>query len=719
VIRPGSEESLGATWDGAGVNFALFSEHAEAVEVCLFNKAGHETDRHLLPERLDGVWNGFLPNCRPGQHYGYRVHGAYDPAAGLRFNPNKLLLDPYARELSGSLKWSAEIFGFDSSQSDGNGEASTSDSAPFVPKAIVQGRSEPPQPYSRIPWEETIIYEAHVRGYTMRHPNVPAGDRGTFRGMRNKEVLRYLKALGITTIELMPIHAFVDEQFLSKLGLRNYWGYNSLGFFVPEPRYLGGGPIAEFREMVNAIHDAGLEVVLDVVFNHTAEGNELGPTLSFCGIDNRTYYRLQPEDLSDYVNDTGCGNTINIDHPRVRQLVLDCLRYWVTEMGIDGFRFDLAPVLGRSAAGYDREHVFFEELGSDPVLKNVKLIAEPWDVGPGGYQLGNFPSGWAEWNDKYRDTIRRFWRGDESTLGEFASAYLGSAALFDKNGSGPWASINFVTSHDGYTANDVVSYENRHNESNGEDNQDGHQHNFSSNYGVEGPTADAEINAIRRRQSLNLLATVLLSQGTPMLLAGDEFRNSQAGNNNAYAQDNEIGWLDWSGLEDDPDFQRQIETLIRLRRSIPLFRRGKHLHGETKTAEGFSDIEWLGANGSRLAENRWNEAMTITILLSDARGARANAADVQAAAFVFNADETAKDRQLPRVSSSGSWYEVFSSGANISIKSNPTTIKIEARSCACFVFSGAAPNHITGARGRGFGQRLRSWFTRSHALKNR
>lgn len=719
VIKSGCHRTLGATWDGDGVNFAVFSERAEAVDLCLFDEKSNENGRFPLPEQTGGVWHGFLPNCQPGQIYGYRVHGPCDPAAGLRFNPSKLLLDPYARELSGSLQWRPEVFAYDLSQPDNHALHNKSDSAPFVPKAVVQGRSELPQPHVGVPWEETIIYEANVRGYTMRHPSVSESERGTFRGMRNRDVLRYLKALGVTTVELMPVQAFIDEQFLADRGLRNYWGYNTLGFFAPEPRYLGGGRIAEFRQMVDAIHEAGLEVVLDVVYNHTGEGNGLGPTLSFRGIDNTTYYRLQQEDLSEYINDTGCGNTINIDHPRVRQLILDSLRYWVTAMGVDGFRFDLAPILGRTSTGFDRDHVFFAELARDPVLSGTKLIAEPWDVGPGGYQLGNFPPGWAEWNDNFRDSTRRFWRGDENTLGEFAGVYLGSADRFERHGGGPWASVNFIASHDGFTAADLVSYEHRHNETNGEDNQDGHQHNYSCNYGVEGLTADAEINAIRRRQNLNLLASVLLSQGTPMLLAGDEFRNSQSGNNNAYSQDNETGWLDWSKLKEDPDFLDQVRTLIRLRRSIPLLRRGAHMHGSKKTASGYADIEWLGVDGAKLTGEGWHGTKIITVLLCDPRQGRFSAQDVHAAALVFNAAESGKRCRLPRLAASGDWYQVFASSGLGSIKTGSHTVQVPARSCACLVFCEAPPDEITGRRQGRFRRLLKSWRPRSMARRLR
>ena len=694
MIEPGSHQPLGATWDGAGVNFALFSETAEAVEICLFDALENETARVALPEKTGAVWHGYLPDCQPGQLYGYRVRGPYDPSAGLRFNASKLLLDPYARELSGSLRWSPAVFGFDVTQPDNLSPRSFSDSAPYVPKAVVQGAVGRPGPRAKIPWAETIIYETHVRGYTMLHPAVAAADRGSFRGMRNREVLNYLKALGITTVELMPVHAFADEQFLHRRGLRNYWGYNPLGFFAPEPRYLSGGGITDFLDMTNAIHEAGLEVILDVVYNHTGEGNHLGPTVGFRGIDNGTYYRLMPEDPSQYANDTGCGNTLNVDHPQVRRLILDSLRYWIKKMGVDGFRFDLAPILGRSATGFDRQHAFFSELKKDPAIANVKLIAEPWDIGPGGYQLGNFPPEWAEWNDRYRDTVRQVWRGDDYKLAEFANLFLGSADIFEHTGRRPWASINCVASHDGYTTADLVCYEHRHNEANGEDNRDGHQHNYSCNYGVEGATEDAAINAIRRRQRLNLLTTVLLSHGTPMLLAGDEFGNSQCGNNNAYAQDNEAGWLDWSGLADDPDFHAQVQRLIRLRRNVPLLRQAEYLHGRKRTPSGWRDIEWLGADGERLTDGKWREVRSLTAVLCDTRKTKFQAKEVQAVAVLLNVADAPMKSQLPQFENIGNWYNVFTDDGEQPRRVDDQAIRLAGRSCACFVFAHTSPGWV-------------------------
>lgn len=693
MIRPGFQDRLGATPDVDGVNFALFSEHAEAVELCLFDAVGNETDRFELPDRRDGVWSGYLPGCKPGQHYGYRVHGRYDPSRGFRFNPHKLLLDPYAKALAGAFQWREEVYGFEPGGPDDGATISTTDSAPFVPKGVVIGEQLKPKRGIRVPWKETTLYEAHVRGYTMRHPDVPPADRGRFRGMSHRSVLSYLKALGISTIELLPIHAFLNEKFLFDMGLRNYWGYNTISFFAPEPRYLRGG-IDECREMVDAIHDTGLEVVLDVVYNHTAEGAESGPTISFRGIDNSIYYRLMPDDRRQYVNDTGCGNTINVDHAQVRRLILDSLRYWATEMGVDGFRFDLAPILGRTAVGFDRKHAFFQELEADPVLAQRKLVAEPWDVGPGGYQLGDFPQTWGEWNDRYRDTVRQFWRGDAHTLGAFANVFAGSAERFEGSARGPWASINFIASHDGFTLKDVVTYEHRHNERNGELNRDGHQHNYSHNYGVEGSTDDADILALRRRQRLNMLATLLLSQGSPMLLAGDEFGNSQGGNNNAYPQDNRIGWIDWSGLVEDPEFQAQVSTLLRLRRAVPLVRQDSYLHGRTHNAAGFLDLDWLGADGERLSSDAWHREDALSVLICNTTKKRFSREEVQAVAVLFNSAEDSVAMRLPHIAQKGDWHIVFSTVPDTSMAAGSGQVEVTGRSLACMLFARSLPESL-------------------------
>jgi glycogen operon protein len=601
-IRPGNPALLGASPDEDGVNFAVYSSVAEAIELCLFDPAGSQTAVIALPDCHDGIWHGYLPGCEPGQRYGYRAHGPWQPEAGLRCNPHKLLIDPYARDIDGEFLRHDAVHDYDVDPATINGL----DSAPFVPKSVVcESLHETPVPAPGIPWAETIIYEANVRGDTMRHPAVTAKDRGTFAGMRHADVLAYLKALGITSIELMPVQSWIDESHLEDLGLRNFWGYNTIAFFAPMARLAVSNPRAAFLDMVNAIHDAGIEVILDVVFNHTAEGDQFGPTLSFRGLDNAAYYRLEPGDPQVYINDTGTGNTINADHPFAQRLVLDCLRYWSGELGVDGFRFDLATILGRHGDGFSPAHPLLHTIADDAELASVKLIAEPWDPGPGGYQLGHFPGRWAEWNDRYRDTLRSFWRGDAGLSGEFARRLHGSADIFDHDGRTPCSSINFVASHDGFTLADTAGFEHRHNEANGEDNHDGHAHNYSCNHGVEGATTDAGIQAARRRHRLNLLATMLVSQGTPMLLAGDEFGNSQQGNNNAYAQDNDTGWLDWSGLDDDPDFTDQVRKLIRMRRELPLLNIPEYLHGETGVGESSVDIVWLAADGAAMNDEAW------------------------------------------------------------------------------------------------------------------
>jgi glycogen operon protein len=616
------------------VNFALFSANAERVELCLF--AGErECERVALPERTGDVWHGYIPDLTPGARYGYRVHGPYAPERGHRFNPNKLLVDPYARALDSQVRDCAAIHGYRIGDPHADASFDECDSAPFVPRGIVvdpsfdwDGDLRP-----QIPWPQTVLYEAHVRGLTRSHPRVGPELRGTFSGLVERPVVEHLLSLGVTTIELMPVHAFCDEHFLAQRGLRNYWGYSTLGFFAPEPRYLGGEGIDSFKRMVRTLHDAGFEVVLDVVYNHTAEGDELGPTLSLRGIDNASYYRLRDDDPRRYVNDTGCGNTLAIDRAPVRELVLASLRYWVEEMHVDGFRFDLGVTLGRGESGFDPHGALFEAIAADPVLGAVKLIAEPWDVGPDGYRLGGFPPGWGEWNDRFRDAVRRFWRGDPGLLPELAQRLHGSSDLFDMAGRAPWASINYVASHDGFTLADLVAYRERHNRANGEGNRDGHRENFSDNFGVEGPTDEPAILAARERRRRNLLATVMLAQGTPMLLAGDEFGRTQGGNNNAYCQDNETSWVDWSpvagersgfevagersgfevagersGFEvaGEASFLEFTRALIALRQGSPLLRRGRYVHGEaTDPTTLLADVAWLSAHGRPMTESDW------------------------------------------------------------------------------------------------------------------
>ena len=561
-VWPGAPYPLGATWDGRGVNFALFSAHAEKVELCLFDPTGHqEQARIVLPEYTDEVWHGYLPEARPDLLYGYRVHGPYDPANGLRFNPNKLLIDPYTKSLSGPLQWNDVVFGYRVGGQREDLAFDRRDSARFVPKcrvvetAFTWVNDRPP----RVPWEESIILELHVRGFTMMHPEVDPEHRGNFTAFSTPAVIDYLVNLGVTAVEFLPVHAAVPERQLMQRRLTNYWGYSSIGFFAPDPRFLRSGTIAEFKTMVQRLHDAGIEVLLDVVYNHTGEGNHLGPTLSFRGIDNLSYYRLQDE-RRYYQDVTGTGNTLNLDHPRVLQLVTDSLRYWATEMRVDGFRFDLAPTLGRDDGEYSQGSAFFDTIRQDPELAGAKLIAEPWDVGPGGYQLGNFPPGWAEWNGQYRDVVRRFWKGDGGLVADMASRVAGSSDIFGYRGRRPWASVNFITAHDGFTLQDLVSYNEKHNEANGEGNRDGHDANFSWNCGVEGPSDDPAIVCLRDRQKRNLLATLLLSLGVPMLVAGDEIGRTQRGNNNAYCQDNELSWLDWQHIQPEDETLRAISS---------------------------------------------------------------------------------------------------------------------------------------------------------------
>jgi glycogen operon protein len=608
-LREGLPHPRGASWDGRGVNFSLFSAHATRVELCLFDGDGRsELERIDLPEYTDEIWHGYLEGATPGTVYGYRVHGPYEPAHGHRFNPHKLLADPYAREFVGALEWNDACFGYPIGGDDlGFSEL---DSAPFMPKGVVVDASFDWKRSVRplVPWDRTIIYEMHVRGFTRRHRGVPEPLRGTFAGMTTVRILRYLRSLGITTVELLPVHTFVNDSHLLERGLTNYWGYNSIGFFAADPRYFADPRrgVQEFKNMVRRFHDAGLEVILDVVYNHTAEGNELGPTFSFKGIDNASYYRLAP-DKRYYINDTGTGNTLNLSHPRVIQLVTDSLRYWVQEMHVDGFRFDLGTILAREPNGFDNQSGFLKAVSQDPVLGAVKLIAEPWDCGPGGYQVGHFPPGWAEWNDRYRDAVRDFWRG-EAGAADLAPRLYGSADLFDHYGRRPQASVNFITAHDGFTLNDLVSYNERHNEANGEHNRDGHSHNRSWNCGAEGPTADAEVNRLRRRQMRNFLATLLLSQGTPMLLAGDEFARTQDGNNNAYCQDNTISWVDWSLLRKNEAQVKFVQRLTQLRASYPILRRSRFLSGKENAELGLKEITWINAGGQEMTAEQWSDA---------------------------------------------------------------------------------------------------------------
>jgi isoamylase len=610
-VSEGSPFPRGATWDGSGVNFSLFSANATKVEVCLFDGRGErELKRIELPEYTNEIWHGYVPGIGPSTVYGYRVHGPYEPESGHRFNPHKLLLDPYARAHTGELTWNPACFGYTIGDNGDDLSFDERDSAPFVPKCVVvdpnfDWHGEPNR--RPVPWDHTVLYETHVRGYTRRHPDVPEHQRGTFAGL-GTPVIEYIKSLGVTSVELLPVHTFVSESHLIERGSSNYWGYNSIGFFAPDPRYASdrANSLREFKEMVARFHDAGLEVILDVVYNHTAEGNERGPTLSFRGIDNASYYRLLTDQPRFYVNDTGTGNTLNLSHARVIQLVTDSLRYWVTETHVDGFRFDLGTVLAREPNGFDYRSGFLKACSQDPVLETVKLIAEPWDCGPGGYQVGAFPPGWAEWNDQFRDTVRSFWKGDV-TAAALAPCLCASPDLFKRRGRKPWASINFVTAHDGFTLNDLVTYNDKHNEANGEDNNDGTSNNRSWNSGVEGPTDDPAIVALRGRQVRNMLATTLLSQGTPMILAGDEMGRTQQGNNNAYCQDNEISWVNWDVPESAALHRAFVQRLTWLRHRYPILRRVRFFTGELIDAAGSRDITWINASGAEMRAEDWSD----------------------------------------------------------------------------------------------------------------
>jgi isoamylase len=605
-VWPGEPYPLGATWNGTGTNFALFSEVAQRVELCLFDDDGTQTS-HFLPEADAFVWHGYLPGVGPGQRYGYRVHGPYDPAQGHRCNPAKLLLDPYAKAIEGGLRWHESVFSYRFTDPS---RLNTDDSAPYLPKNIVINPffdwtdDRPP----RVPYHETVIYEAHVKGLTMDHPDIPESQRGTYAGLAHPVMIDYLRDLGVTAVELMPVHQFVPEHALVARGLSNYWGYNTIGFLAPHNAYSSSGQLGEqvmeFKAMVKALHAAGIEVILDVVYNHTAEGDHLGPTLSFRGIDNAAYYRLRDDDKRYHLDYTGCGNSLNVRHPHALQLIMDSLRYWVLEMHVDGFRFDLASALARELHDVDRLAAFFDLVQQDPVVSQVKLIAEPWDVGEGGYQVGNFPPLWTEWNGKYRDTVRDFWRGQPATMPDFASRLTGSSDLYADDGRRPIASINFVTCHDGFTLRDLVSYNVKHNDANGEANRDGTDDNRSWNCGYEGPTDDPGILALRARQQRNLLATLFLSQGVPMLSHGDELGRTQHGNNNAYCQDGPLAWVHWD--EADERGLEFVRTLSALRRDHPVFRRRRFFRGAAERGDGLGDVAWLTPSGEPMTDEAWN-----------------------------------------------------------------------------------------------------------------
>ncbi len=657
-VWPGKPFPLGASWDGEGVNFSLFSENAVRVELCLFDHEGEEQRRIAVTERTAFNWHCYVPGLGPGQHYGYRVHGPFEPEKGLRFNPAKLLIDPYAKSIDGPVRWQeGNVLPYvPDGTDDGDLEPDDEDDADAVPKSVVidpyfdwEG-DRPPQ----CPFEETVIYEMHVKGFTKRFDRIPEELRGTYAGLASDEAISYLTDLGVTAVELLPIHQIVDESFLVEKGLTNYWGYSSIGYFAPHSEYAAtgkhGDEVREFKGMVKALHRAGIEVILDVVYNHTAEGNHLGPMLAFKGVDNTTYYRLMPDDPRFYMDFTGTGNSLNAVHPSVLRLIMDSLRYWVTECHVDGFRFDLASTLARELYEVDRLSAFFDTIHQDPILSQVKLIAEPWDVGPGGYQVGNFPVLWSEWNGIYRDTMRDWWRG-EVTSGEFAERLTGSSDLYESDGRHPFASINFITAHDGFTMRDLVTYNEKHNEANLEDNKDGSDDSRSWNCGVEGETDDPEVNSLRERQHRNFLVTLLLSQGTPMLLGGDEFARTQGGNNNAWCQDNEISWFDWDWDQRGRRMQAFTKRLLELRRSHAVFRRRQFLEGADPEGSGLPDVWWFRADGRRMTKRDWNEQRTVGMFLNGleiaAPGPRGERVEDDSFLMLFNAHHEDVTFMLP------------------------------------------------------------------------
>ena len=693
----GRDYPLGATWDGKGTNFALFSENATGVELCLFDRKGHET-RLLLNESSNFVWHGYVPGVGPGQLYGFRVHGPYAPSEGHRFNPAKLLIDPYAKAIDGDLVYGPEIFGYPLDAPEQDLTLSNLDDSHLIPKAVVIDESFDwgNDQLLQIPWQETIIYETHVKGFTKLHPDIPEALRGTYAGLAHPAAIAHLQSIGITAVELLPVQIFLSRPgHLVNKGLSNYWGYDSINYFAPDTGYSAdktvGGQVLEFKQMVKALHTAGIEVILDVVYNHTGEGNHLGPTLCLRGIDNAVYYRLVPDNPRYYIDFTGCGNSLNVPHPQVLKLIMDSLRYWVQEMHVDGFRFDLASALGRELDVVDSLSAFFDIIHQDPVLSHVKLIAEPWDVGEGGYQVGKFPLLWSEWNGKYRDTVRNFWRGENGFLAEFAYRFTGSSDLYENNGRRPHASINFITAHDGFTLNDLVSYNDKHNFANGEENRDGESYNCSWNYGFEGETDDPEVLQLRQRQKRNFLVTLMLSQGVPMLLGGDELGRSQQGNNNPYCQDNEISWLDWDLADKNAELLDFTSQLVYFRSTHPIFRRSKWFQGRANHISGLSDIGWFNPDGSEMTQKHWHNSLAkaISVFLNgeeigiqSSRGGRI--VDDSFLLF-FNADSEMIEFILPTGLQGSEWGVVidtneprFVEGVNLYKGSSP--VRVEAQS---------------------------------------
>ncbi|MBX3344157.1 MAG: glycogen debranching protein GlgX [Nitrospira sp.] len=708
-VWPGRPYPLGATWDGEGVNFSLFSENATSVELCLFDgpDASKESHRIRMEERTNQTWHVYLPEGRPGLHYGFRVDGPYDPQAGHRFNPAKLLIDPYAKSIADTIRLSDRMFGYRLGEADGDLVRDDRDNAEEMPKCVVvdQAFSWGGDGLLRTPWSKTVIYEVHVKGFTARHPHVPEHLRGTYAGLSTPAVIEYLQELGVTAVELLPVHHAVQDKHLTDQGLTNYWGYNTIGFFAPDMRYAAspvrGRHVREFKTMVKTLHSAGIEVILDVVYNHTAEGNHLGPTLSFRGIDNAAYYRLMADDPRYYMDYTGCGNSLNVRHPRTLQLIMDSLRYWVLDMHVDGFRFDLASTLARELHEVDRLSAFFDIIHQDPILSQVKLIAEPWDLGAGGYQVGNFPVGWAEWNGKYRDAIRRYWKGDGGQVAELAYRLSGSSDLYETSGRRPFASINFITAHDGFSLQDLVSYNEKHNEANGEGNQDGHNDNLSWNCGIEGPTDDPVILDLRLRQKRNMLTTLLLSQGVPMLCGGDEIGRTQQGNNNAYCQDNDLSWHDWNLTAEDRDLLGFVRQLIALRQRHPVFRRRRFFQGRNIHGSEIKDIVWLRPDGREMDEADWSQGYlrALGIVLagdaieeSDARG---NRIVDDTFLLLLNAHHEAIPFLLPSADGTAPWSVVLNTHVG-GIAHPPSTVTsgepftIEPRSMALLCLLSAA-----------------------------
>ena len=671
-IEPGNAYPIGATLKDSGVNFAIFSAHAEKIELCIFDEHGQkELMRFALPQCENDIWHGFIRGAKAGLVYGYRVYGTYSPEFGHRFNHHKLLLDPYAKALKGNFTWSDRHFAYDVNDPKQDLSFDCRDNADVMFKAVVTEPFSLKIPKKPITWKNTVIYEGHVKGLTQLNDKIPKALRGSFLGLSHPSMIAHYRAIGITSIELLPVHQFVSEEFLTEKNLVNYWGYNSLGFFVPHKDYLNNNQLHDFQRMVDELHQAGLEVLIDVVYNHTCEGNWLGPTLSFKGIDNHSYYRLNPTEPRYYINDTGCGNTLNISHPRVLQMVMDSLRYWVQVMGVDGFRFDLATILGREVHGFDKSNGFLDAILQDPVLNGVKVIAEPWDIGPGGYQLGGFPSPWSEWNDRYRDTIRRYWRGDKGLLPELARRIHGSSDIFEHGGRQPYASINFLCSHDGNTLHDLVSFQERHNQANGENNRDGHSDNLSHNHGVEGTTSDDDILALRLRQIKNMLATLMLSQGVPMLLAGDEIGRTQQGNNNAYCQDNALNWLNWDkDVLYTEELKAFVASLTELRKNYPMLAHDRFIHKDDKDSS--VDITWFHPSGFAMQKEQWHchHASTLGYLITEkpikqltddvANGAVNNPTLLS----LFHAGDQPEEFQLPDIDTIEHWQVIVDTTAS-------------------------------------------------------